>query len=351
MNELLSRYPDDYRHIKLSFPSLNMLSVHLRAEAFPYFFSLFPREDLAHLEELSLKIGCAHIGLLKPKAKPFEDPISFPRLEKLSIFLNPGSTQTNWCLGFFDFSAFKGRVILSASKPQDIMEIKLNFPRVRELVSQHPGLLLFTHVPSLRSLTMGYYTDYSLTDYGWEDPDESNREEGLADLYEILPSRGPLSEVETLHLGPGTTIKAVFRNFRASAICPNIRRLIITTGTTLHPPEPEASDESLNAQNPNLLRPLFPNLETFQLNFCHPFDIITEYAQELLDQIPLFNAPSGQEIQRVELHGASKVLQEAEGILKQSLPSGVKLETVDTKAHSRKKRHSSWSQDWDWSFP
>ena len=215
-------------------------------------------------------------------------------------------------------------------------------------------MLWFADVRSLRSLTLGCYTAKSLFDE-WNDPDEDDPEEVIEVLHESLPSGGPLSDVNTLHFGPETSLSTIFRNFRASGVCPNARRLSLAISEQVPPSEPEedesgsdlGSDPEEPPEEPKFFLPLFQKLETLELDFAHSLDVITDHARVTLEQVSLFNAPSGQKIRRVELRGRSKLVQEAASILKQSLPSGVKLEIVETKPPTNKKIHPSWSLDWN----
>jgi len=89
----------------------------------------------------------------------------------------------------------------------------------------------------------------------------------------------------------------------------------------------------------------FPHLETLKL-ISH-LDRFDERSMGTLRRhISLFNLPSGQHLQRVELHGQKQLLQQLELIIREALPAEVKLEVVELEVPEE--RHHSWNLAFNW---
>jgi len=289
------------------FPSLNSLAISSRAEAVPYFIAQFSTEDLERVKEVVFKLTSVPKDSIHSEPSPLNRTVYFSQLMDLKLTLDgPGSSQFDWCLRFFNFSAATGRVDIDLFEwdTSILGDVVLEFPHAQTMSSGSLDELWHVKVPSLRLLELqGLESHYF---HG-----------GVRGMH----SRATFLKIENLRIGRVVGLPTVFSDERVAALFPNVRRLILDI----------SSHFRTQSLNPGVFFPRrFHKLEILQLDYT--LEGLSDHTKDILALVSLFNARKGQRIKRVELHGPKSMLAEGEVILRKSLPRGAQLQIVEVTA-------------------
>jgi len=183
---------------------------------------------------------------------------------------------------------------------------RLDLPHVQKLLLTCIGQVNLINGPSIRALYLDTQ-DHSCTGFE-KDP------EGPV-------SKNHLPHLETLHIGDSNGFLETFTKFKFDpcvALLSGIRKLALDIFCFM-----KKSNEKPDA----LFFPLlFPKLETVQLFLARSEPSLD--VKLVIEELSLFNKPSGQQIRRVEVYGPIELLHAAKPFLK-FIPPGVEFTTVE----------------------